>query len=299
MSIFVAGGSGFIGTNLVKRLEKLDRVTNLDIRNGHDCNVNNYSRVHFFVNQADIVFHLANIPAHRLSMGDPRDLMMNNYATTLNIAESCRNSNCKKIVYLSSFAVYGNNRPPWTEETLPDATTPYGLAKIISESLLIQYHEWYGIDVIIIRPSNVFGPYEDLHKPMQVIPQWIDDARNGRPLTVYGVRTTRDFTYVDDIVDGIIKASKKKGFETYNLCSGKPTLLVNVALRLSKNVHVENLPSHETEQWWGSYEKAKKDLDYSPTKNIMEWIDEQRERITGNKVVSEPRVRRKKDIKLH
>jgi len=295
MSIFVAGGSGFIGTNLVKRLEKMDRVTNLDIRNGNDCNVNNYSRVNFFVNQADIVYHLANMPSHRLSMGSPRELMMNNYATTLNIAEACRNTNCKKIVYLSSFAVYGKQEPPWTEDTPVKATTPYGLAKIQCEMLLYAYHEWYGINVIIIRPSNVFGENEQLHQPLQVIPQWFEDAKNDRPLIVHGESTTRDFTYVGDVVNGIVAAGKKNGFRVYNLCTGKPTLLMDVARRISDNVKCHCLPDHETKWWWGSYEKAKKDLDYSPTKDIMEWVDEQRDRILGKKADAEPRGRSKKD----
>lgn len=280
MSVFVAGGSGFIGTNLVRRLERTSQVVNLDIRNGNDCNVNNYDQVRLFVNQAEICYHLANIPAHRLSMRSPKNIMMNNYATTLTIAEACRSSDCRKIVYLSSSAVYGKQKPPWDEEMPVKATTPYGLSKIQCEMLLYAYHEWYGINMIIIRPSNVFGENEHLHQPLQVIPQWFDDAKNNRPLTVYGSQTTRDFTYVGDIVDGIVAASKKKGFQTYNLCSGKPVLLKDVALAISKNVKVRSLPLHETEQWWGSYDKAKKELGYSPTKTIMEWVNERKQHAT-------------------
>lgn len=286
VNIFVAGGSGFIGTNLVKRLEKEGHtVQNLDIRNGPDCNVAYFPRIKFFMQHQDMVIHVANIPSHRLSMNDPRTVILNNYYTTLSICEAVRQSDsCNKIVFLSSFAVYGRQLPPWNEYTPLNGTTPYGLCKIQCENLLHKYHEWYGIDVIIIRPSNVFGEHEELHKPLQVIPKWFDDLCCDRPLVVYGNETTRDLTYVGDIVDGIISASKKTGFEIYNLCSGTPVLLKDIAEKISNKVETVNLPDYETKEWYGSYEKAKKELGYKTTKTVWEWLDERKREIARKKV---------------
>lgn len=295
MDMLCTGGSGFIGTNLVKRLEKDGHsVQNLDIRNGPGYNVNYFPRINHFMTQHDIVFHLANIPAHRFSMASPYEIILNNYQTTLNIAEAVRRSDrCNKIVFLSSFAVYGKNRNiPWTEDASVQATTPYGLCKIQCEELLNKYHEWYGIDIIIIRPSNVFGEYEELHKPLQVIPKWFDDTRCERPLVVYGEQTYRDFTYVGDIVDGIIQASKQKSPKVYNLCSGEIAYLKDIAYKISSKVEIVDLPSHETVHWLGSYEKAKRELGYRPTKTIWTWLDERKREIERKKADVESGMRK-------
>lgn len=282
MNIFVAGGSGFIGTNLVEKLEKNkkkdDTITSVDIRVAPFVDARKINQIMRFTRNADIVFDLANIPAHRLSMENPYRIIENNYTSTLSIAEAVKRSKqCKKIVFLSSFAVYGNFQPPWDEDMITWATTPYGLGKMQCEELLLAYHKWYGLDVIIIRPSNVFGENEHLHQPLQVTPQWFQNAKEGIPLIVHGSKTTRDFTYVQDIVQGTILASNKSGYEIYNLCSGRPTLLKDIAYMVSDNVKVKDLPSHETEQWWGSYEKAKKAFGYTPTKTIEEWIHERKQ----------------------
>lgn len=279
MNIFVTGGSGFIGTNLVKQLEKNkdDTVTSIDIRVApffDACKINQITR---FARNADVVYHLANIPAHRLSMETPYKIIENNYTSTLSVAEAARRSEqCKKIVFVSSFAVYGKQLPPWDEETPVKATTPYGLCKIQSEMLLYAYHEWYGLDVIIIRPSNVFGPHEDLHKPLQVLSLWFDDAKNNRPLVVAGKETVRDFTFIGDVVNGIIDASKLNGFRTYNLCSGCPMRLLDLAQLISDNIKIVDLPEHETKMWFGSFKKAENDFGFYPTKTIEEWIDERK-----------------------
>ncbi len=289
MDVIVTGGSGFIGTNLVERLRKdKHSVQNLDIRNGQDCNVNYFPRINFFMMHQDIVIHAANIPAHRLSIDNPRDIILNNYQTTLNICEAVRQSGrCNKIVFLSSFAIYGSQPTPWNEDTPVQATTPYGLCKIQCEELLHRYHEWYGIDVIVIRPSNVFGEYEELHQPLQVIPKWLDDFQEGRSLVVNGRETTRDFTAVDDVVEGIILASEKTGFKIYNLCSGKAVFLKDVAKYISMNVAIANLPKRETEKWSGSYNKAMNELDWKPTKTIWEWIDERKREIKAERDIIE------------
>jgi len=286
MNVLVTGGSGFIGTHLVERLKKEGcGVQNLDIRNGAVCNVCYFPRIEFFMMHQDVVFHAANIPAHRLSIDDPREVILNNYQTTLNIVEAVRKSGrCNKIVFLSSFAVYGkNDNIPWTENTPVQATTPYGLCKIQCEELLRRYHEWYGIEVIIIRPSNVFGEHEELHQPIQVIPKWLDDFQEGRSLVVHGGDTFRDLTYVGDVVEGIVSASVKTGFRIYNLCSGKAIFLKDIAKYISDKVAIVNLSKHETEKWSGSYGKAMKELGWKPTKTIWEWIDERKREIKAEK----------------
>ncbi len=287
MDALVTGGSGFIGTNLIERLKKEGHsVQNMDIRNGSDCDVCYFPRINFFMAHQYIVFHAANIPAHRLSMGSPRDIILNNYQTTLNVLEAVRRSSrCNKIIFLSSFAVYGGRDTPWNESTPVQATTPYGLCKIQCEELLRRYNEWYGISIVIIRPSNVFGEHEELHQPLQVVPKWLDDFQHGRPLVVHGKGTFRDFTYVGDVVEGIIRANEKISYfpKIYNLCSGKVVFLKDIAEYISNNIAMVDLPKHETEKWSGSYGKAMKELGWKPTKTIWEWIDERKREIKAEK----------------
>jgi UDP-glucose 4-epimerase len=277
MNIFVVGSNGFIGTNLVEKLEKDkkedDVIMGVDICAPPYVDARKKNQITRFTRNADIVYHLANIPMHRLSLENPYRVIENNYVSTLSIAEAVRKSEkCKKIVFFSSFAVYGDHITPWDEETQVKATTPYGLCKIQSEMLLYAYHEWYGLDVIIIRPSNVFGPHEELHKPLQVIPQWFEDAKNNHPLVVYGEDTVRDWTHVYDVVRGTILASEKKSFEIYNLCNNNPIKLLDVAKYLSNNIIIKELSKHEISQWYGSFDKAKKELGWEPEYNLWSYL---------------------------
>jgi UDP-glucuronate 4-epimerase len=283
MNILVTGGNGFIGTNLVEYLKKQGHnVMTIDCRDDepqHDIS-QHYLLLKSFMENADMVYHLANIPMHRCSFESPEYVIRNNYVATLNIAEACRETDCKKVVFASSFAVYGKQRAPWTEETPVQATTPYNLSKIQCEMLLYAYHKWYGINAVIVRPTNVFGEHEELHKPLQVVPTWLQNAKVNQPLIVYGENTVRDFTYVGDVVLGMVAAGEKKGFEVYNLCSGIPINLKNLAeeIRRYSNapVQVRDLPDYETEEWYGSYDKAKRDLGFKITKDIWEWINERK-----------------------
>jgi nucleoside-diphosphate-sugar epimerase len=280
MNILCVGGSGFIGSNLIEQIKKdkkeEDSLVSIDIRDALSFDARSIKQMEHYTKGTDIVFHCGNIPAHRLSMSDPYTIIENNYNATLAVAEACRKTDCHKIVFLSSFAVYGDHGCPWDEETPVKATTPYGLGKIQSEMLLYAYHKWYGLDMIVIRPSNVFGENEELHKPWQVIPSWLLAHKYNTHLEVAGSETTRDFTYVQDVVRGILLASRKNGYEVYNLCNGVPVKLVDVARMISDNIQIVDLPAYETEQWWGSCDKAKKELGFKITKDIWEWVDERK-----------------------
>lgn len=279
----VTGSEGFIGTNLVKTLEESNFVVRkMDNRCNFVYDCKKFKLVNDMSKAADVIFHLANNPNHRNSMRIPHSIIQNNYATTLNIAEASRVNDCK-LVFYSSFSVYGKTSTPWKEYQALDPTTPYGFCKIQSEQLLEMYHKLYGVDVIIIRPSNVFGPFEYLHQPIQVIPTWLKNYANNEPLVVYGEDTCRDFTYVLDIVNATVKSIEKTGFRIYNLCSGYPTKLLDVAKEISDKVIVKKLPDHETTTWYGKNELAKEELGFKSTKTIMEWVNNRKERYRNDK----------------
>jgi UDP-glucose 4-epimerase len=286
LKVIVTGSSGFIGKNLVEKLGSKDyEVATYDIREYPNLDVCYMPRLKDFMKDCEIIFHLANMPAHRLSVENPHKIIYNNFIGTLNVAEAARQTDCEKIVFMSSFAVYGDqNYLPWHEGLDLEPTTPYGLCKMQCEQLLEMYLEIYDIDLIIIRPSNVFGKYEELHLPCQVLPLWFDFAKQDKSLIVNGGDTTRDFTWVDDVVEGTIKASEKFCFNIFNFCSGEEIKLVDIARYISNKVEIKPLPKWEQERWVGYNQKAKKELGWEPTKTIWEWIDERRREFGSEKV---------------
>jgi len=262
-NILVAGGAGFIGSHLVNRIDG----DVFDLRTGQ--NACDFDLVKREVEGRDIVFHLANMPAHRLSFHDPHKIMQNNYLATLNFAEACRISDVK-IIFASSFGVYSKQALPFREDAVLEPKTPYGVAKKSCEELLKVYHELYGMDIIIVRPSNVWGENDYLHEPLQVLPKWINSVKEGKEIIVYGEETTRDFTHISDFIEGIILASKQKGFEIFNLASGKDVNLAEIARSLTDSVTVKPLPEYEVEKWRGDITKARSLLGWEPKKQFWE-----------------------------
>ena len=260
--VLIAGGAGFIGSHLVERIG--GEV--FDLRTGQDGL--DFESVKSRVKGKEMVFHLANMPAHRLSVSSPREIIHNNYLTTLNFAEACRLFDVK-IVFTSSFGVYGK-KIPFREDSPISPETPYGVAKKASEELLRVYHELYGLDMVVVRPSNVWGERDYLHEPLQVLPLWIKNVREGKELVVYGEKTTRDFTHISDFLDGLLKASGQKGFEIFNIASGQETRLLDIATFLSDKVVVKPLPRYEVERWKGDITKAREVLGWSPKKDFWE-----------------------------
>ncbi|MDP2672029.1 MAG: NAD(P)-dependent oxidoreductase [Candidatus Daviesbacteria bacterium] len=274
----IFGGEGFVGKNLVEELnregweydvvDKRHPVEPLDITNNdHQLEIERR------VKECDVLFNLAAIPAHRLSISDPYNIIYNNYVVTLRAAELCRKYN-KKLVHASSFSVYGNQGIPWREDSPMQGTTPYSHSKIIGEELLEMYSKIYGTDIIVARLSNVFGSSEYLHLPKQVVPTWLDLVKEQKQITVYGETTTRDFTYSWDVARALIILSNQKGYDRFNVCSGEETKLIDVAGWMTNDVKVEELPSHEATRWVGDNSKMMS-LGWAPTKTIYSWIKEE------------------------
>ncbi len=258
MSILVAGSAGFIGSHL---MERLPHAETFDIKTGQ--NGLDFDLVKRCVKNKELVFHLANMPAHRLSVENPYEIAKNNFMITLNFAEACRQSDTK-MVFASSFSVYGKQAPPFREDMPMQPDTPYGVTKQACEEMLKMYNETYGMDIIIVRPSNVWGSRDYLHEPLQVLPTWINNARDGKPLIVFGGNTTRDFTHINDFIAGILLASQRNGWDIFNLAAGKEIKLLDIAKAVSDNVTVKPLPKYEAERWSGDNTKARTVLGWEP-----------------------------------
>ena len=297
--ILVTGGNGAVGCNLVEKLLKLDaKVTVLDdfsqsIKGNlkHDKNLRlirgdiTNSRIlkKTFSQNFHTVFHLAARFANEMSVNDPHEDLRVNVEGTLKILLESAKHNVTRFVYTSSSSLYGqSNSVTKKENSFPKPSTPYAASKLSGEFYCTAIHELYFMDYTIVRLSNSYGPYDPSGKFRNVIPNFIKAALFNKNLIITGTgNETRDFTYVDDVVDGIILAgTKPKGRnEVFNIGTGKETKISFIAKQIIKYT---NSKSKITFQPRRSFDhiarrkmnilKAKKLLGYNPKVNINDGI---------------------------
>lgn len=250
MKIGVSGGSGFIGSNLVKRLVELghslvvvdDLSTGITKNlNGISCDFHNFSITN--LNELSEVFRDVEVIVHLAARGSVPRSILNPIAThqvnvlgTLNILEIARKTGAK-LIFTSSSSVYGENSAEMKiEKTWLKPISPYAASKLASEAFIFSYAKSYGISATVFRLFNVYGPFQRAdHEYAAVIPKWLGLAIQGRPIEVYGDgEQKRDFTYVDTVVDVITDSIERQISNDYviNLAYGKPVSLNEVLEKL-------------------------------------------------------------------
>ena len=297
--ILVTGGNGAVGCNLVEKLLKLDaKVTVLDDFSQsskgnlkHDKNfrlirgdiTNSKILQKTFSQNFHTVFHLAARFANEMSLNDPYEDLRVNIEGTLKILLGSAKHNVKRFVYTSSSSLYGqSNSVTKKENSFPKPSTPYAASKLSGEFYCNAIHELYLMDYTIVRLSNSYGPHDPSGKFRNVIPNFIKAAQSNKNLIITGTgNETRDFTYVDDIVDGIILAgTKPKGRnEVFNLGTGKETKISFIAKQIIKYTNSKSKITFQPRRSFDhitrrkmDISKAKKLLGYNPKVNISDGI---------------------------
>jgi nucleoside-diphosphate-sugar epimerase len=212
--ILVTGSSGFIGKKIVKRLDKLKVIT--DSNNSERINLQNKEQV-MKLDSADMVIHLGGkTPQNELKWSEYFD---NNIIGTLNILEYCIQKKVKKMIYVSSY-VYGNPKYCPVDENHPvNPHNAYTESKYIGERLCEFYCNKFDLNLIILRPFNIFG--ESMREGF-LITNLINSLKTGKKLTIVNKNSKRDFLYVDDFVDLIIKLTNYDfKFEVFNVGAGR------------------------------------------------------------------------------
>jgi nucleoside-diphosphate-sugar epimerase len=250
--ILVTGGAGAIGSHLVSNLvAQGHKVTVLDdLSSGHKELVPEATD---FINgsitedgileaafegRPDVVFHLAALFANQQSVDRPQlDLEVNGLGT-LKVLEKCEQFNIQRFIYTSSSCVYGHqDKNLHEEDRLQDLDTPYAATKLLGEQYAKIWSQKKEFSVKIVRIFNSYGPNEFPGKYRNVIPNFIEKALRGESLTILGEGTeTRDFTYVSDVVEGLLLASitKEDDFGIYNIGSGVGTKILDLADQINK-----------------------------------------------------------------
>lgn len=224
----------------------------------------------FARHEFDAVINLAAKAGVAHSIENPHAYMSTNGQGTLNILEMMRKYKTGKLVLASTSSLYAGQAMPFVED-LPVNTpiSPYAASKKAAEVMSYTYHYLFGIDVSVVRYFTVYGPAgrPDM-SPFRFI-KWIDE---GAPIQLYGDGSqARDFTYIDDIAEGTIKALKKVGYEIINLGGGKNPVSLNDLIgriedRLGKKAIIAHKASHKTDmkETWADIGKAKRILGWEP-----------------------------------
>lgn len=251
--VLVTGGAGFIGSHLCERLLKEGYfVINLDnFNNYYDPKIkwrniqdalksDNYAlyvgdiRDNKILNQIieeqgkiDIIVHLAAMAGVRSSLKDPVEYVSVDIGGTVNMLEFARKQKVEKFVFASSSSVYGkNSKVPFSEDDpLEGQVSPYATAKRAGELYCKTYSELYGIPIVVLRFFTVYGPRQ---RPEMAIHLFTKNILEGKPIPVFGDGSSaRDYTYIDDIVDGTYRAMlyNKTRFEIFNLGNSKTVKL--------------------------------------------------------------------------
>jgi nucleoside-diphosphate-sugar epimerase len=317
--VLVTGGAGCIGSNLSKKISELgaQKVLILDgLSYAYEWNVPKGRNVLFmkgsilndeilkrvFKERPDFVFHLAAHFANQNSVYNPEVDLMFNGLGTLKVLQYTHLMNVKRFVYSSSgCGVYGlDSKMPFEEHDISISLhTPYQVTKLLGELYTNYFHNLYDLPIVNARFFNVYGPGEVPGKYRNVIPNFFYWARNGQALPITGDgNETRDWTYVDDIINGLLAMGIKDEAigEAINLGSGKEHKVIELAQTINRltdnDAGIEYL---ERRNWdvkhrlLSSIEKAKNILDYKPMmtfedglKKVHKWFIEKWDNIKMN-----------------
>ncbi len=250
IKIVVTGGAGFIGSHIAKHWgEKNAEVHVIDnFRTGSENNLKDIPNLIFHrgsitekklvkrvIEGAKYVHHLAAMVSVPESIDDPYGCVELNINGLLIILEAAKKFGVEKVVHSSSAAIYGENpESPKSTKMKPEPKSPYGITKLDGEYYLQVYNEQFGVNGIALRYFNVFGPKQDPNSAYAAaIPIFVNKAIQNEDLIIYGDgEQTRDFIYVDDVVEANILAATSKVNGTFNVACGKATSINQIAKKI-------------------------------------------------------------------
>jgi nucleoside-diphosphate-sugar epimerase len=294
----VTGGAGFIGSHLAEELvRRRQRVRVVDsLITGKRQNIAHLPDVEFMegdladldvarraVADVEYVLHQAAIPSVPRSVQDPITSNRANIDASLNVLVAARDAGVRRLVYAGSSSAYGNTPTLPKIETMPTAPlSPYALQKLVAEQYCQMFTRLYGLETVTIRYFNVFGPRQDPSSPYSgVISLFISALCEGRPPKIYGDgEQTRDFTYVANVVDGVLRACDAQGAsgEVINVATGGRVSL-NELFRTVRDLVGGNLEPIYEEPRAGDVRdsqadvsKARQILGYAPTISFQEGL---------------------------
>ena len=302
--VVVTGGAGFIGSHLVERLlrDRLHGVVRVldDFSTGGLQNlpfaaaagerleivrgdIRDLPTVERIAAGASVIFHQAAMRSVPRSVADPLGANDHNVNGTLNVLEAARRAGVKRVVYASSSSVYGD-RPalPKSEDQPPAPISPYAVSKAAGEQYAAVWHRLYGVETVGLRYFNVFGPRQDpASEYAAVVPRFILWGLRRTPLQIHGDgHQSRDFTYIDNVVEANCLAAEAPGAAglAFNVGCGARVSLLQIVTRLEEllghAVERHHTPSRagDVPHTLADIELAKRLLGYTPLVSFDEGL---------------------------
>lgn len=303
LRIVITGGAGFIGSHLAKKWisdgyeiyiidclhdyyspqrkrKHLDDISKAGSYSFHQTNLLDREETEQLLKsiQPEVVVHLAALPGVAFSMTNPLEYVDYDIKATINTLEASGKANVRKFIFASSSSVYGNagSSGPVKEETaIGEVISPYAASKYSAESFCHVYKQLYGMDMAILRFFTVYGPWG---RPDMAISSFITKLIKGEKLPIYDLNNARDYTYIDDIINGIDKALYFEGISSvFNIGNGNPItmeeLLGELAMYFpSMEIEVLARRTGDVYSTWSDLSKSKSILGYVPKISFKEGI---------------------------
>ena len=306
--VLVTGGLGFIGSKVVEKLQKanyevevVDALTTYGLLDKDELEYLYNERLKLFredtkIHKIDIaeidamnavfqqfkpdyVMHLASFPNEKLTKENPVEAAHTMCQGLATVLDNCVRHDVKKIMYTSSSMVLGS----FSDDTSPDGVTEfhntnpqgsYAIWKHAGEQIVKQFAKESDLDYVIVRPSAVYGPLDNGNR---VIAKFLINAMRDRTLSVHGIEEKLDFTYVDDLADGMIKSILKGKNDTYNLTRGKSITIKDAAIAVTStvgkgSVGIKDKDKDQPSRGTLNIDKAKTDLKFNPKIDIEKGI---------------------------
>lgn len=306
LNILVTGGAGFIGSNIVEFLlknhvKKIRVIDNLSTGNKNNLHpfLDKYDNLEFMygdiskledcrkaVKGMDVITNQAALGSVPRSINDPLSSHISNVNGFLNLLISAKEEGIKRVVYASSSSVYGDHPVlPKKEENTGNVLSPYAATKAIDEIYAGVFTKCYGMECIGLRYFNVFGPRQDPNGAYAaVIPKFIDLMKQNKQPTINGDGTfSRDFTYIDNVVQSNVKALTTQNTECYgeaiNIGAGGRITILELVDAINKGLNTNIEPvlgsnrAGDIPHSNADISKAKSMLDYDPKIQFYEGID--------------------------
>lgn len=309
--VLVTGGAGFIGSHLVdalvRRGERVRVVDNLSAGNLNNLkpvrvkvefirgDIRDEGLMRRAVQGVDVIYHQAALRSVPKSVGRPMEYHEVNTTATFQMLRLAKEAGVRRVVYASSSSVYGDHTPlPQRETMLPTPQSPYAASKMAQEIYAVMFDKLYGLETVGLRYFNVFGPRQSLeNKYAVVVPKFITSLLAGLPPPIHGDgKQTRDFTYVENVVQANLKAGRARGVggQVFNVASGATHSVLDLARLLNRELGLKIKPKFlpprvgDVRRTWADVGKARRLLGYRVAvdfeeglRRTVDWFSEHRE----------------------
>ena len=296
MRVLVTGGAGFLGAHLANRLHKLgyyvrvlDNLSSGDPSaldpgiNFNRGDVRDVPKIWSLLNGVEVVYHMAALVSVPASVLYPRDYNDVNVGGTVALLEACRDVGVRRVVLASSAAVYGlQAAQPVTEDLNPNPDVPYAVSKLAAEHYLFTIGRLEGFETVALRIFNAYGPGQQLPPTLApVVPQFMHHIIGRGSVVVFGDGSqTRDFVYVDDVVDSLVSAGAAHNVDqqVINVGSGEETSINQLVQQISMTVGATADLIYNTEKSSGiqhlvaDLTKARQLLKFKPRISLAEGL---------------------------